>query len=107
MTPAMLSSDPPPLTQVRVHVPSRAPLRTRLPSVNVGLQKTKSHDKFRRRSAPVRDEREELRLAQQRREIAQRRLSMYHFDSRGHVMLKAVAELQLKAEAELKSRSQP
>jgi hypothetical protein len=107
MTPAMLSSDPPPLTQVRVHVPSRAPLRIHLPSVNVGLQKTKSHDKFRRRSAPVRDEREELRLAQQRREIAQRRLSMYHFDSRGHVMLKAVAELQLKAEAELKSRSQP
>ena len=89
-------------------MPPRASLRTQHPSLNEGLRETQSHDGFfRKRSPPVRDAWEERMLAQQRREIAQRRLSMYHFDSRGHVMLKAVAELQLKAEAKLKSRSQP
>ncbi len=95
------STVPPPPTLPRVDVPPHAPLRTRQRSLKEGLRESQSHDGFRRRSAPVRNEWEERMLAQRRREIAQQRCSMFTFHS--HEMLNAVAELHLKADAKLKA----
>jgi hypothetical protein len=101
------STVPPPPTLPRVDVPPRAPLRTRHPSLNEGLRQTQSHDGLlpRKSSAPVRDTWEQRMLAQQRRENAQQRCSKWTGYTRGPQMMKAVAELKLKAIAELKSRS--
>ena len=100
------STVPPPPTLPRVDVPPRAPLQQPTPSHQLGS----STDSVTRRLLPrksfsllFQNTSEQRMLAQQRRENAQQRCSKWTGYTRGPQMLKAVAELHLKADAKLKA----